>query len=217
MKLDSLNLNALKRPLVLITVGVVILVAVLWWVLWMSPQGNKLSTENAEESNLTGQLQTLNATLQRDQAQAAKVQLYAGYLAMFASAVPPVPEAPQLTTELADLADATNVKLITLTDDTTVTGTPVSTIPLTMQIQGPRQDCLAFLAGIYNPKMITRLITINSFTPTPLNAGPGGANVLKPSDAVYTANISGNAYFDPTIDPSAASGTVTTTTTAAVG
>jgi Tfp pilus assembly protein PilO len=217
MKLQSMNLNALKRPLVLITVGVVILVAILWWMLWMSPQGNKLNTANAEQANLNGQLQTLNATLQHDKAQAARVQLYAGYLGMFAAAVPPVPEAPQLTTELADLANATNVKLTTLTDDTTVAGTPVSTIPLTMEIQGPRQDCLAFLAGIYDPKLITRLITINSFTPTPLNAGPGGVNVLKPSDALYTANIAGNAYYDPEIDPSATSGTVTATTTAAVG
>jgi hypothetical protein len=86
-----------------------------------------------------------------------------------------------------------------------------------MQIQGPRQDCLAFLAGIYNPNLITRLITINSFTPTPLNGRPGGVNVLKPSDALYTATIAGNAYYDPEINPSATNGTVTTTTAAAVG
>ncbi len=215
MKLQSLNANALKRPIVLITVGAVLVLAVLWWLLWMSPEGSKLNTVNAQQAQLQSRLSILNQTLQRDEAQAPKASQYATYLSMFAAAVPPLPEAPQLTTELANLANATNVHLVSLSDDTTVAGTPLGTIPLTMSIQGPRQDCIAFLQGIYNPKMITRLITVSSFTPTP-SSGSGGVNILKPSNALFTAAITGSAYYDPQIDPSLGS-TSTTTTTAVAG
>lgn len=214
MKLDSINLDALKRPFVLITVGALILVAVLWWFLWMTPEASKLNTVDAQQTQLQSQLNTLNLTLQLDRKQAAKVKKYAGYLAMFAAAVPPIPEAPQLTTELATLANVTNVHLVSLSDDTTVPGTPLSTIPLTMSIRGPRQNCIAFLQGIYNDKLIARLITVTAFTPTPVSAGAGGANVLRASLAPYTASITGTAYYDPNIDPSASTAASTTTTTA---
>lgn|GEM_PF-1176850 len=210
MNLQSMNLNALKRPTVIIPVVVVLVLAALWWFLWMSPEASKLSTVNAQQSQLESQLSTLNLTLQTDKAQAPKISEYAGYLSMFAAAVPPLPEAPQLTTELADLANATSVHLVTLSDNTTVVGTPVDTIPLTMTIQGPRQNCIAFLNGIYNPKMIARLVTITSFTPSPVSAGAAGVNVLKPSGATYSVAMSGLAYYFPEIDPSA--GSVTTTT-----
>jgi Tfp pilus assembly protein PilO len=212
VKLESMNLSALKRPIVLITVGSVVLLAALWWLLWMSPEGSKLNTVLAEKSSLTTTLAGLNQTLAADKAQAPKVSQYAGYLSMFASDVPPLPEAPQLTTELANLANTTNVHLITLSDDTTVPGTPLGTIPLTMSIEGPRQNVIAFLQGIYNPKLISRLITITGFTPTP--AAGNQVNVLKRSNAPYTAAITGAAYYDPEIDPGSATSTTATTTTA---
>jgi Tfp pilus assembly protein PilO len=215
MKLQSLNLNALKRPIVLITVAVVVLLAALWWLLWMSPEGNKLTTVNSQVGTLNSQLTTLNQTLAQDKALTAKVQVYAGYLGMFAAAVPPLPEAPQLTSQLANLANATDVKLTTLSDDTSTPGlgTPLGEIPLSMNIQGSRQNCLAFLSGIYNSAMMPRLITISAFTPSPLVAPPGGVNVLQPSGATWTATISGIAYFDAEINPSATSSATTTSTT----
>ncbi len=211
-----MNLNSLKRPVVLITVGAVVLLAVLWWLLWMSPEGNKLNTVNAQQVQLQNQLTSLNLQLRQAETQAAKAQQYAGYLSMFASAVPPIPEAPQLTTELANLANTTDVKLVSLSDDTTVAGTPLSTIPLTMNIEGGRQNCIAFLQGIYNQSLITRLITISSFTPTP-TGNAGTVDVLKPSSALYTVAIAGTAYYDPEIDPLASTSASTTTTTAASG
>ncbi|MHB1510455.1 MAG: type 4a pilus biogenesis protein PilO [Acidimicrobiales bacterium] len=215
MNLDSINLSALKRPFVLVTVGALILVAALWWLVWMTPEANKLTTVQAQQTQLQSQLDTLNLTLQLDKKQAAKVNQYAGYLSMFAAAVPPIPEAPQLTTQLANLANVTNVHLTSLSDDTTVPGSPLSTIPITMSVQGPRQSVMAFLQGIYNQHLIARLITVSAFTPTPSGAS-ASANVLKPSLAQYTASITATAYYDPSIDPSAST-TATTTTTSAVG
>jgi Tfp pilus assembly protein PilO len=212
MKLQSINLNSFKRPAVLITIAAVILVAALWWFLWMQPEGNKLSTAQTQETQYSTTLNTLKDELIVDRNQAAKVKQYAGYLTMFSAAVPPIPEAPQLTTELANLADTTNVKLTSLSDDTTLTGTPLSTIPLSMDVQGGRQACIAFLQGLYNSNLMPRLITVDSITPSPVRAG--NVDVLTPSNAQYNLSISATAYFDPSIYPSApASATSTTTTT----
>ena len=52
MKLDSINLSALKRPFVLVTVGGLILVAALWWLLWMTPEASKLTTIQAQQTQL---------------------------------------------------------------------------------------------------------------------------------------------------------------------
>ncbi len=210
MNFQSINLNALKRPVVLITVAVVILVAVLWWFLWMQPEGTKLSTAQSQQAQYNTTLQTLKSQLIEDQNQAAKAKLYAGYLATFAAAVPPIPEAPQLTTEIANLANTTNVKLTSLSDDTVVVGTPLSTIPLTMNIAGSRQSCVAFLQGLYNATLMPRLVTVDSIAPTPSRQG---GNVLLPSTAPYTFAITATAYYDPSIYPSAGTSSVSTTTT----
>lgn len=211
MKLQSINLNSFKRPVVLITIAAVILVAALWWFLWMQPEGNKLSTAQTQEAQYSNTLNTLRDELIVDRNQAAKVKQYAGYLAMFAAAVPPIPEAPQLTTELADLANTTNVKLTSLSDDTTLTGTPLSTIPLSMDVLGGRQACIAFLQGLYNSSLMPRLITVDSITPSPVRAG--NIDVLTPSSSQYNLAISATAYFDPSIYPSAPASAASTTTT----
>jgi Tfp pilus assembly protein PilO len=214
MNLQSPTFDVVKRPVTLITAGSVLLVALLWWFVWMSPQGTKLTTVNAQISTLQTQYSGLLVTLQTDRHQAAKVNLYAGYLKMFATAVPEVPDAGGLTTDLADLADSISPSLtITgITDDTTVAGTPLGTVPLSMTLMGPRQDCFAFMADLYNRNMMARLITISSFNPTPVTTGSKGVDVLQPSKQKYNVSIVGDAYFDANINPGA--GVVVTTTLA---
>jgi Tfp pilus assembly protein PilO len=213
MKFESLNINALKRPVVLITVAAVVIAAALWWVEWMSPEGNKLSTENSELATLNGQLATLKVNLAVAKSQEAKVAVYAGYLSMFEAAVPPLPEQGALTTELSNLANATKVNLLTLSDDTSVVGTPLGTIPLTMEVQGSRQNIVAFLTDIYNPTMLARLVTVTGFTPSAVNATASGVNILQKSNTLFNASITGLAYFDAAINPSGAQASSVTTTT----
>ena len=214
MNLQSTKFDAVKRPVTLITAGSVLLLALLWWFLWMAPQGNKLTTVNSQNATLSTQLSTLQQTLTVDRAQSAKVNLYAGYLKMFATAVPEVPDAGGLTTELSTLADSisSNLTITTLTDDSTVPGTPLGMVPLSIELNGPRSDCFTFLDDLYNPKKISRLITISSFVPTPVT-GASGSSVLKPSNQLYNVAIAGDAYYDGEIDPGLP-GSVTTTTIA---
>jgi Tfp pilus assembly protein PilO len=214
MNLKSMNFDLIKRPVTLITVGSVVVLALLWWVVWMSPQGSKLSTVNSQISTLTIQYNTLEATLTTDKQQSAKVDLYAGYLKMFSIAVPEVPDAGGLTTALATLADSISpaLHITSITDDTMVVGTPLSMVPLSLQLTGPRQDCFAFLNDLYNPLKMPRLITVTSFEPQPANSA-SPEDILKTSSQMYTVSLVGSAYFDAAIDPGLP-GTVPTTTLA---
>jgi Tfp pilus assembly protein PilO len=177
----------------------------------MSPQGTKLSTVNASVSQLTQKNAQLQIQLQTVEHESKLESKYAAYLTAFSTAVPPTPDAAQLTTQIAALADSTKVNLNGISDDTIAVATPVSTIPITMTITGTGDECLNFLKGIYK---MPRLITISSFIPTP-GATPGSGSsvdVLTPGKLSYTFALSGEAYYSPLIDPLATSSSTTTTT-----
>jgi len=212
VKLNSLKLDFVKRPRTLITVGGVLVLLLGWWFFWMTPQSAKLTTVQTQISTLQSQYQGLQLTLKADEAQSAKENLYAGYLKMFAQAVPAVPDAGGLTTELATLADSISphLEILNITDDLTVPGTPLGMVPLSLSIKGPRNDCFTFLADLYNQNKFPRLITVSDFTPTAAAASTG-ANVLKASNESFNVSITGDAYYDAAIDPGLATSPTTTT------
>jgi hypothetical protein len=179
----------------------------------MTPQSAKLTTLNTQISSLTSQYQGFQLTLKTDQSQATKENLYAGYLKMFSQAVPEVPDAGGLTTALATLADSISpsLQILTITDDLSVPGTPLGTVPLLLSIKGPRNDCFTFLADLYNQSKFPRLITVSSFTPTPAGGASPGANILKNSTEPFNVSITGDAYYDANIDPGVGPPPTTTT------
>lgn len=214
-RLQSINLEGLKRPTVLISIAAVLVLAGVWWFAWMSPQGSKLTTINANVAQLSAKNQQLQLTLRTVEHESKLESKYAGYLSMFSDAVPPTPDAPQLTTELAALANSTHVTLQSLSDNTTVPALPVSDVPVSMTIKGTGTQCLAFLKGLYQ---MSRLITIADFTPSPAaDTGKSGAavNVLNPGALQYTFALTGTAYYYAQIDPLASTTSSSTTSTSA--
>jgi len=201
-RLSSLKLDALRRPAVIISALSLVIVVAGWWFAWMKPEGAKLSTVNAQIQTKTTQLHELEATLAASEHDAAIVKLDGSYLQRFTQAVPPSPEPQVLTTEIFQLARRTvgaqNLK--SLTDDTTVApaaGQALSEIPMAITINGPHNECMAFLDGLYK---LTRLITVSSVTPTPQSSTNGTPqNVLVIGKEPYTMSISATAYFSPTL------------------
>ena len=99
-RLQSLRLESLKRPPILISLVAVIVLLAVWYLGWMSPEAAKLTTINQQEQSLTTRLQTLQLQLQSDKANSVLVKRDGRDLAIFAAAVPPVAEAGPLTTSL---------------------------------------------------------------------------------------------------------------------
>lgn len=203
-RLTSLKLDGLKRPPILISIVAVIVLLAAWYLGWMTPEASKLTTINQQEQSLTSHLQTLQLQLRTDQDHSALVAHDAKDLQAFALAVPSTAEAGPLTTQLYDLSTATGVSLTSLIDDTTVppvAGSVIGSIPLSISVKGPHQSCLRFLSDIYK---MSRLITVDAVTPTPVSS-PSGAqpNVLAYDNDPYTMNIGATAYFFTTLSPAA--------------
>jgi Tfp pilus assembly protein PilO len=201
-RLQSLKLEGLKRPPILISVlGVIVLLAV-WWLGWMSPEAGKLSTINQQEQSRTSQLQTEQSQLQADKQDSALVAHDTKALAVFAKAVPPAAEAGPLTTQLYNLSKSTGVTLQSLTDDSTtapLAGASIGSIPIAISLKGTHRACLVFLADLYK---LPRLITVSSVTPTPGSAsGSTPPNVLGDYSSPYTMTLSATAYFYGTATP----------------
>ena len=194
--LQSLRLESLKRPPILISLLAVIVLLAVWYLGWMSPEAAKLTTINQQEQSLTAHLQTLQLQLQTDKSHSVLVKRDVRDLAIFAAAVPPVAEAGPLTTSLYNLSKWTGVSIQSLIDDTTAPpakGAVIGSIPVSITLKGPHKDCLTFLADIYK---LPRLITISAVSPiSGATSVQGQSNVLANDNLPYTMSITGTAYF----------------------
>jgi Tfp pilus assembly protein PilO len=186
----SLNLALLKRPPIYGTIVGVIVVALVWWFAWMSPEGTKLSSVHAQQQQLQGQVGTLNATIGALKVEASQVPAILPYLAFFQSAIPPLPQSGDLTTELYNLSLKTGTFISSLGDSTTnATTGGYSVIPVQIQLTGTEAGVLNFIKGIYS---LQRLVTIQTLS---LQPPGGGANLLKPTNAQgFSASIGATAY-----------------------
>jgi Tfp pilus assembly protein PilO len=194
-RLSSLKLEGLKRPPILISLVVVIVMLAVWYLGWMSPESAKLTTINRQEQTLTTHMQILQDQLLTDKAHAVLLKRDLKDLAIFSAAVPPAAEAGPLTTMLYNLSKTTGVSIQSLTDDTTASplkGQTVSSIPITITLKGSHGACLTFLADVYK---LPRLITIGAVVPASAASGQAQTDVLANDDLPYTMSLTATAYF----------------------
>ena len=187
-----MNIDLLKRPAIFGTIIGAIVLLLLWWFVWMSPEGNKLSSVNAQESSLQAQISSLNTTIAGLKQQSALVPSELPYLAKFTSAVPDLPESGVLTEQLYNLMNQTHTFISSLSDATvTATTEGYSTIPVSLVVVGSHDSVMSFIQGIYN---LPRLVTIQTLTLTPATGGTT-TNLLKMSGAPgFSGSITGTAY-----------------------
>ena len=201
---QSINLDALKRPTVLISVGTVIVLALLWWFLWMSPEGGKLSTIHSQIATLKTEYTSDEQQLVLVKSESKVVKQNYARLVQFGKAVPASPDQQVLTTQIYDLAHATGVQLTSFSDNTLIppASTGLGEIPVAITISGNHTQCLNFLDNLYSPTF--RLLTINTFTPSPSSSastsssGSGGPiSVIAHDTLPYTFTIAAVAYYYP--------------------
>jgi Tfp pilus assembly protein PilO len=205
-RLRSLNLEAIRRPTFLISVGGVILLALLWWFLWMSPQGSKLATIHTQIAGLQQQFKTDETQLALVKQESQIVKQNAAFLTKFSNAVPSSPDQQVLTTQIYNLAKQTGVQLTSFSDNTLTPPAKagLGVVPVQISITGTHKQCLAFLDKLYVGSTLPRLLTVDTFTPTPAAAtGTGAGSAGKPISIVasdtlpYSFTIAAVAYYYP--------------------
>jgi len=220
-RLPSINLDALKRPTVLISIGSVIVLALLWWFLWMSPQSSKLTSIHSQIATLNTELNSDKAQLLLVKSESKVVKQNYDKLLQFSQAVPTAPDQQILTTQIYDLAKSTGVQLTSFSDNSLIppASNGLGEIPVAITIVGNHTQCLNFLDDLYSPKF--RLLTISTFSPAPSSSAssssgaPGTVSILAHDTLQYTFILAAIAYYYPGGTSLSATTTATAATTAA--
>lgn len=170
-----------------------LVVAIVVYAAWISPEGGKLSSLHAQQTQLQSQQQHLQielATLQRDKAHLAS---NCAELTKDLTQIPGVPTVDaffQQVTALAVSAGDPNTPSISVTQSPTAAGTTkVVTVDLTLT--GTYGQMSAFLHGL---DTFPRLFTVTTIT---VNGGPlaiGGAAV-DGNTGGYNLTLAGNIYY----------------------
>jgi Tfp pilus assembly protein PilO len=175
-------------------VGALVLVLVVF-VAWISPEGSKLASLHAQQTQLDSQqthLQTELATLKR-----AKSHLAANCqtLAKDLNEIPGTPSVDSFFNQVTALAVASgdpNTPSISVTQAATAAPSGgANPVVVAFTLTGTYGQMTAFLQGL---DTFPRLFTINNIT---INGGPvatGGATI-NPATTGYTLNLNGNIYY----------------------
>jgi Tfp pilus assembly protein PilO len=198
--LKSPDVSVLRRPRIMATIGVLLLVLGIWYFAWWSPEGHKLSSVQQQQLSAQQKVNSLQTTLNVIEHERAVVQKYRNFLTFFGSEVPVQPEQGQLVSMLGRLENSDGVQVASIDDSTTsppASGTALSTVPVSISVTGPHSRVMKFLADLYG---LPRLITIQSVQPSPTSgAGNGAYDVLRNDSVPFSLTISGTAYFSGTL------------------
>ena len=170
-RLQGVNFGLLKSKVVLIVTGLVIVLLIVWWFAWMTPEANKLTTVQQQVTADNSMVTQLNMELIALKAEQKLVLRELPYLKKVTAAIPPTEDPPGIVDSLDTLANKTRCDLLSVTpanfpSPSGVTG--LSVITVTFSITGAHKNVFAFLKGFYT---MTRLMTINN-----VSLAPGGTN-----------------------------------------
>jgi Tfp pilus assembly protein PilO len=195
-RLQDINFDLLKSKVVLIVTGIVIVLLVVWWFAWMTPEANKLSTvqQQIAQDNVT--VTSLSMELVQLKAEQKLVLKELPYLKKVTAAIPPTEDPPGIVDSLNTLANKTGCDLLSVTpanfpSPSGVTG--LSIVSVNFSVSGVHKNIFAFLKDFYS---MTRLMTINN-----LSLSPGGTtpNILDTGDGQpYSMTVQASAYTTAT-------------------
>ena len=191
-RLQGVNIGLLKSKVVLIVTGIVIVLLLIWWFAWMTPEANKLSTVQQQIAQDNTTVTSLSMELIQLKAEAKLVRHELPYLKMVTAAIPPTEDPPGIVDSLNTLANKTGCDLLSVTPANfpSPSGTAgLSVISVAFSVTGSHKNIFAFLKNFY---LMTRLMTISN-----VSLAPGGTtpNILDVGDnQPYSMSVSATAY-----------------------
>jgi Tfp pilus assembly protein PilO len=184
-------LSRYRIPLLTAVGALVVVIVVL--VAWISPEGTKLSSLRAQQTQLLTQqshLQAELATLQREKTQvASNCQALTTDLTKIPG-VPTVDDFFHQVTALAVAAGDPNTPSISVTQSA-AGSSGVRPVAVDLQLQGTYGQMSAFVHGLDS---FPRLFTVTSFTVAGGPLAAGGAPI-NPGTAGYNLNLVGNIFY----------------------
>ncbi|HUC35707.1 MAG TPA: type 4a pilus biogenesis protein PilO [Acidimicrobiales bacterium] len=188
------RLQQYRVPL-LTALGAVV-VAIVVYLAWISPEGSKLATLRSQQTKLQAQQASLQAEIATLKREKANLGPTCATLTKDVTAIPGAPDVDsflQQVTALAVSSGDPNTPSISVTQAAGGTGTSAGVTPVavTFTLGGTYGQMSTFLQGLYS---FPRFFTITSLT---VGGGPvaiGGAPPVAATPA-YTLSLNGNIYY----------------------
>jgi Tfp pilus assembly protein PilO len=177
---------------ILTGVGALVL-AIIVFAAWISPEGGKLSSLHAQQTQLESQQTHLQVELTTLKAEKAHLASNCQSLSKDLGEIPGTPSVDSFFNQVTALAVAAgdpNTPSISITQATTPAGS-ANPVAVTFTLQGTYGQMTAFLKGL---DTFPRLFTVTAIT---INGGPiaTGGVAINPATAGYTLALTGNIYY----------------------
>jgi len=186
------HIRRFRNP-ILIGVGTFV-AAIVIFMAFISPEGNKLSSLHAQQGQLQSQqtrLASQIALLKREKAQMAS---NCQKLTTDIAKIPGTPDVDSFLRQVTALAVSSgdpNTPSISVTQAPNGGGAGVSAVVVTFTLSGTYGQMTSFLHGL---DAFPRLFTVSTITITGGAAASGGTPV-DPSTAGYTLSLAGDIYY----------------------
>jgi len=193
-------MEQLKRYRIpLLTAGGAIVVALIVFVAWISPEGSKLSSLRAQQTQLQSQKSHLEIELSVLRGDKAHIATNCQELTTDLTEIPDTPTVDDFFHQVSTLAVQAgdpNTPSISVTEAaagaaTSAAGGSVKPVSVNMTLSGTYGQMMGFLHGL---DTFPRLFTISSIDVNGGAVAEGGAAV-NPSTAGYTLTLAGAIYY----------------------
>jgi hypothetical protein len=189
------------------TAGAVLVILLIGFAAWISPEGHKVSAANADKVSLQGQETTLQAEIFSLQREAAREPKNCSTLRQDLSLIPSTPTVDLFLHQISQLATnaGTQTPSVSITSSGTAAASPgtassasagsspavagADTVGITLGVSGTYRQVLNFLNGLDNQHSLQRLYSVSSVTLD----GPGGSS--SSSGSGYTLQLVGDIYY----------------------
>lgn len=188
------RLQQYRIPL-LTAVGAIV-VAVVVYLAWISPEGSKLTSLHSKESQLQTQQTSLQAELAMLKSEKANLGTTCSTLTKDVTEVPGSPDVDsflQQVTALAVTSGDPNTPSISVTQSAAPAagGSGVTTVAVTFSLAGTYGQMSTFLQGLYT---FPRLFTVSSAS---ISGGPVTSGGVAPAASTpnYSLTLDGSIYY----------------------
>ncbi len=164
-------ISVLRQRKVLISIGVALVVLLIWLLAVFNPEGHKLASVNNSVQSAQSHQNALDARLAQLKAYSKESATFEALSGRLSSAVPATSDLYDYITAISNAASATGVSVQNVNPQTAVSDGNVAVIPVTVSVKGTYDQTLAFMKALY---ALPRLTIISS-----VQLSGGGANTSR--------------------------------------
>jgi Tfp pilus assembly protein PilO len=186
---------------VAVVAAVVVVLLIVDWLAWLSPESHKLSTLSSEKQSLEARQSSLASQIESLKVERGQLPRNCAKLVKDVTAIPGTPSIDAFYAQLSQLATSSGVSTPSITNQVEKPGAPgqLSAVTFTLTVKGNYGQMSAFLHGLDTfPRLLTVAQLQVNGGGAPAGGGPpvvSGGGSIPPSTPGYTLTMTGTIYY----------------------